>query len=98
MDHRKHTPLSRSEINEAVISRAPVYDTENRRIGVISQVHGADRVTEVVIEVGGFLGFGARPVQLGVEELTLMRDENGKVRGVTSWTKDQLSALPDQRQ
>ncbi len=48
-----------------------------------------------MIDVGGILGIGAKPVLVSIDQLNLMRDEDGKVHGVTSWTKDQLEALPE---
>jgi len=48
-----------------------------------------------VIDVGGFLGLGAKPVAVGVTELDFMRDEDGEVHAVTSWTKDELKKLPE---
>jgi hypothetical protein len=50
-----------------------------------------------VVDVGGFLGIGAKPVLVSLAELNMMRDENGNVHGMTSWTRDQLKALPEHR-
>lgn len=97
MDHSKHTPLARTEITEAVVANAPIYDAEDRKVGTVSHVHGTGAVTDVVIDVGGFLGIGSKPVLVSVDQLNLMRDENGKVHGVTRWTKDQLKDLPEHR-
>ncbi|MDR5653540.1 PRC-barrel domain-containing protein [Ruixingdingia sedimenti] len=97
MDHSRHTPLTRQELNEAVLNGAPVYGVDDEKIGTISHVHGVGAVTDVVVDVGGFLGIGSKPVLVSVDQLNLMRDENGKVHGVTSWTKDQLKELPEHR-
>lgn len=48
-----------------------------------------------MIDVGGFLGIGAKPVAVPAAELDFMRDENGDVHAVTTWTKDQLEAMPE---
>lgn len=95
MDHSKHTPLERGEIQEAVIADAPVYDADDRKIGTISHVHGAGVATQVVIDVGGFLGIGSKPVLVNIDQINLMRDETGAVHGVTAWTKEQLKDLPE---
>lgn len=95
MDHSKHTPLQPGEIREAVIANVPVYDAEDSKVGTISHVHGTGTVTDVVIDVGGFLGIGAKPVLVSIDRINLMRDETGAVHGVTSWTKAQLSELPE---
>jgi len=94
MDHSRHIRLSSAELTEAVIANAPVYGADDRKIGSISHCHGTGTVTEVVIDVGGFLGIGSKPVLVGIDQLDLMRDEKGGVHGVTSWTREQLKSLP----
>ena len=94
MDHSRHTPLTRQDLNEAVLADAPVYGADDRKIGTISHVHGSGATTDVVVDVGGFLGIGSKPVLLSVDQLNLMRDENGNVHGVTAWTKEQLKEMP----
>ena len=49
----------------------------------------------MIIDVGGFLGIGAKPVAIPVSDLEFMRDEDGDVHAVTNWTKDSLKAMPD---
>ena len=95
MDHSKHIPLDRTELNAAILEDAPVYGADDRKIGTISHVHGAGAVTDVVLDVGGFLGIGSKPVLVSVDQLNLMRDAYGNVHGVTAWTKEQLEALPE---
>ncbi|MFN4168221.1 MAG: PRC-barrel domain-containing protein [Pannonibacter phragmitetus] len=97
MDHSKHTPLPRQDLNEAVLADAPIYDTADRKVGTISHVHRTGDMTEVVVDVGGFLGIGAKPVLVRADQLNPMRDEKGNVHGVTSWTKDQLKDLPEHK-
>ncbi|SFC36505.1 hypothetical protein SAMN05428997_10680 [Bosea sp. CRIB-10] len=63
------------------------------KIGSVSHIHGARMSAQVVIDVGGI---GARPVAVSVSELDFMRDEDGEVHALTSWTKDQLKAMPEQ--
>jgi hypothetical protein len=48
-----------------------------------------------VIDVGGFLGIGSKPVAVPVSQLDLMRDEDGNVHAVTGWTKDELKDMPE---
>jgi hypothetical protein len=51
----------------------------------------------VVIDVGGFLGIGSKPVLVPVSDLDVMRDGDGVVHAVSRWTKDDLKALPEHR-
>ncbi len=97
MDHSKHTPIDRQEMTEALLTGAPVYGADDRKIGTISHTHGDGPITDVVVEVGGFLGLGSKQVLVSVDQLNLMRDENGKVHGATAWTKEQLKELPEHR-
>ncbi len=95
MDHSRHTPLARQDCTEAVLANAPIYGANDEKIGTISHLHGnGAAATDAVIEVGGFLGIGAKPVLVSLDQLNLMRDENGNVHGVTPWTKDQLKEMP----
>jgi sporulation protein YlmC with PRC-barrel domain len=51
-----------------------------------------DAIKRVVVDVGGFLGIGAKPVAIDVDQLQKPADGRGDLR--TSLTKDQLAALP----
>lgn len=42
-----------------------------------------------------FWGLGAKPVAVNARDLDLMRDESNNVHAVTTWTKDDLKALPE---
>ena len=66
-----------------------------KTIGSVSHVHGFGPTSLVVVDVGGFLGIGAKPVAVPLSELEFMRDEDGDVHAVTNWTKDQLKDMPE---
>ena len=97
MDHSKHTPLSAAEMTESNLVGAPIYGSGDEKLGSISHLHGAGSTMQAVIDVGGFLGIGSKPVLVGLADLNMMRDEDGEVHGMTSWTKDQLKAFPEHR-
>lgn len=97
MDHSQHTPLLISDLEESILVDAPIYGANDEKIGTISHVHGDGPVTDVVIDVGGFLGLGAKPVLVSVDQINLMRDEDGVVHGTTRWTKQHLLELPEHR-
>jgi len=48
-----------------------------------------------VIDVGGFLGLGAKPVAVPISDLDFMSDEDGEVHAVTTWTKESLKNMPE---
>lgn len=95
MDHSKHTRLTNTELTPAVIEGATIYGADDHKVGSVSHVHGMGADSQVIIDVGGFLGIGAKPVAVPARELDFMRDEDGEVHAVTTWTKDQLKAMPE---
>lgn len=97
MDHSAHTRLTPDEINPAVLLGCTVYGPDDYKIGQVSHVHGSGPDAEVVLDVGGFLGIGAKPVAVPMNQLEFMRDEDGEVHAVTSWTKDELEEMPEYR-
>ncbi|WP_179039580.1 PRC-barrel domain-containing protein [Rhizobium leguminosarum] len=97
MDHSKHVRLGTDELTPAVLEGATVYGADDDKVGSVDHVHGSGTSANVVIDVGGFLGIGAKPVSVPITDLDFMRDEDGDVHAVSSWTKDQLKQMPEHR-
>jgi hypothetical protein len=97
MDHSKHVRLGTDELTPAVLEGATVYGADDDKVGSVDHMHGSGSRANVVIDVGGFLGIGAKPVSVPISDLDFMRDEDGDVHAVTSWTKDQLKDMPEHR-
>lgn len=95
MDHSKHARLITTELTPAVLQGATVYGADNHKVGKVDHVHGAGANVEAIVNVGGFLGIGAKPVAVPLSDLDFMRDEDGEVHAVTTWTKDQLKDMPE---
>jgi len=91
MDHSKHVRIAPAELTADTLDGATIYGPGDEKIGSVSHLHGS----QVVIDVGGFLGIGAKPVSVSLSELEFMRDEDGDVHAVTTWTKDQLKQMPE---
>jgi hypothetical protein len=91
MDHSKHVRLAPAELTADILDGATIYGPGDEKIGSVSHLHGS----QVVIDVGGFLGIGAKPVSVSLSEMEFMRDEGGDVHAVTTWTKDQLKQMPE---
>jgi len=91
MDHSSHIRLASSELTSPILEGAKIYGPGDEKIGSVSHVHGS----QVVIDVGGFLGIGSKPVGLPISDLEFMRDEDGNVHAVTTWTKEQLKEMPE---
>ena len=97
MDHSTHMALTSDELTATNLTDAVVYGADDAKIGTVSHVHGFGAAVQVIVDVGGFLGLGAKPVALTTDQLTFMRAEDGSVHAKTSWTKDQVTALPEHR-
>ena len=93
MDHTNHVRLTSAELTPEILEGATIYGPRDEKIGSVDHLHGG----QVVIDVGGFLGIGAKPVAVPTGQLEFMRDEDGDVHAVTTWTKDQLKDLPTHR-
>ena len=95
MDHTQHTRLASAELTPGILEGATIYDVAEEKIGTVSHVHGIGDTSQIIIDVGGFLGIGAKPVAVPVTDLDFMRDEKGDIHAITGWTKDALEAMPE---
>lgn len=94
MDHFKNVVLDAVDFVPDTLIGAVVYGANDEKIGTVAHVHGTGKASQVVVDVGGFLGIGAKPVVLAAQDLSFMRDEDGTVHAMTGWTKDKVKALP----
>lgn len=95
MDHSKHIHLTNAELTGKILEGATIYGPNDEKIGSVAHLHGAGMSAQLVIDVGGFLGIGAKPVAVPIGNVEFMRDEAGDVHAVTNWTKAQLKAMPE---
>ena len=95
MDHSKHVRLVDDELIVSNLEGATIYGPGDEKIGHVSHLHGAGPTAEAIIDVGGFLGIGAKPVAVPVGDLDFMRNESHEVHAITTWTKDQLEEMPE---
>lgn len=73
---------------------AAVFDADDTKIGSVGDVlMTPEGQTEAfVVDVGGFLGMGQKPVAVSIENLDVMADKDNKVSVYTQFTKDQLQS------
>lgn len=95
MNHSNHSRLAPTELTPSTLEGATIYDADDHKVGIVDHIHGSGIESSAVIDVGGFLGIGAKPVAVPLRELDFMRDEDGEVHAVTAWTKDQLNGMPE---
>jgi hypothetical protein len=76
---------------------ADVKDGTGESIGEIGDLvlSGKGQIQAYVIDVGGFLGMGEKPVALQPTDVMIAADADGALQIKTAMTKEQLKALPD---
>ncbi|SLN60852.1 PRC-barrel domain protein [Aquimixticola soesokkakensis] len=92
-----YTQIESAEITADALTGASVYGPNDEDLGEVSDlVLTADgTVDEAVIDVGGFLGLGEKPVALAMDDLDVMQENDGDtLRVFVSMTEEQLKALP----
>lgn len=95
MDHSSNVVMDAIDFTPETLQDAEIFGDQDQKIGHVSHVHGMGTASQIVIDVGGFLGLGARSVMMPARDLIFMRDDNGSVHGLTSWTKAEVLALPE---
>lgn len=79
------------------LTGASVYDANDEEIGNVGTLilSPEGQVTHAIIDVGGFLGMGEKPVALDLADIDILRNEAGDdVRVYVAMTREQLETLP----
>ena len=93
------TEIGLDEAAVADLKGTRVYGNDDESVGEISDlvVSPDGRVNELVLDVGGFLGLGEKPVAVDMRSMQFMRAEDGALRIYIDATEEQLSGLPEYR-
>ncbi|SEN06283.1 PRC-barrel domain-containing protein [Loktanella fryxellensis] len=89
--------LVNMDVTAEELTGVAVYGTDDNKVGDIGDlVVGTDgTITEVIVDVGGFLGLGAKPVAIAYDSIQLMRQVDGTdMRGYVSMTQEQFEGMP----
>ena len=73
-----------------------VYDPNDEWVGEIAEILPASDATEerVIVDMGGFLGFGETPVEVSAEALTILYHDTGEIdHAVVAMTEAELQAM-----
>lgn len=95
--HEGYSEAVRHDLTSEDIKSASVYGHGDEKIGAISDlvVTADGKISQAIIDVGGFLGMGARSVSMKFDELTVLRETDGHdLRVYIDATKEQLEAMP----
>ncbi|MGL4311649.1 MAG: PRC-barrel domain-containing protein [Paracoccaceae bacterium] len=79
------------------LTGADAYDSNDEKIGDVADLILDDQgqVTQAVIDVGGFLGIGSKPVALMLGQVDILQEDGGEtLRVYVPMTKEQMEALP----
>jgi len=76
---------------------ASVYSYDNDNLGEIGEIVLTDdgKTDAIIIDVGGFLGIGEKPVAVAFEDLEFRADENGTLYVYTQFTEEQLESAAE---
>lgn len=73
-----------------------VYGEKLNEIGEVSDVllDSDQKVEAYIVDVGGFLGINAKPVELDADKLNVYADAQGALHVYTPFTQEQLESMP----
>ena len=85
-----------AKISADELINTTVYDTDNQNVGEVGDViaNKDGTIDAIVVDVGGFLGIGQKPVAIAFEDLDIRKDQNNKLVLHTAFTKEQLDNAP----
>jgi hypothetical protein len=90
--------LAMAELTAERLDGATIYGQGDETIGTISElvIDPSGKITQAVVDVGGFLGMGAHTVALDFEQLNVVHNaETDEVRVYSSATKEELEQMPE---
>lgn len=88
------TKMSAEKLEAETLTGAWAYDTNFNHIGEVGEVllTADGKIDAMVIDVGGFLGLGEKPVAMAFKEVGLYRDGDGDVFVAVPYSQDQLDS------
>lgn len=88
--------LAPEALTAEMLKGATVRDGADTAIAEVSDLilTPEGKVTDVVVDVGGFLGIGARQVAIPIDKLEVAQSADGKVLVHVTATREELEALP----
>ncbi len=85
------------DLTAATLKGARVYGTNNEDVGEIDRLilDTNGKIKNAVLDIGGFLGLGEHPIAVTMDELTILREDDGdSVRVYIDGTQEELSKQP----
>ncbi len=97
MSREGYAAMAPEALTAETLGSAEIYDQQDEQIGSVSDLvlDDSGQITEVVVDVGGFLGIGAKRVALPIAEVEILQSEGGDdVRVYVPHTREQLESMP----
>jgi len=96
IDKSTLTQMPATDLKAEELVGTTVYGANDENIGEIKDIvlTKDGKVDAVIIDVGGFLGMGEKPVAVGFDNLAFMADKDGKKYLYTNFSKEQLDKQP----
>ena len=90
-------PVAGADLTADNLIGTTVYGPDDSSIGSVGDIAltPEGQVDAVIVDVGGFLGIGAKPVAVAMDNLQFMRDSGGSMYLSTAFTQEQLEAAPE---
>jgi len=93
----EYEPVVDKTLTADLLTGARVYDAKDEWMGEVSELVMNDKqvITHAVVDVGGFLGIGEKPVKLSIDEVQVMTATDGDdVRVYVPMTEEKLKSMP----
>ncbi|MFD0982266.1 PRC-barrel domain-containing protein [Tropicimonas aquimaris] len=97
MEARGFTLADRGALTADRLTGAPVYDGNNEHVGELGELVLAEdgQIETGVIDVGGFLGIGEKPVAVDYESMSIATDDLDRLTVHVDLGREQLEQLPE---
>ncbi len=94
-DQMQQVDLAKISANDLI--NTTVYSAQNENLGEVGDVilNKDGKIDAVVLDIGGFLGIGEKPVAIAFDGLDIRTDQNGAMYVYTRFTRDELQNAPD---
>jgi sporulation protein YlmC with PRC-barrel domain len=94
------TDTERAALTAEDLEGVAIYDATDEHVGEISDIILTDdgQVEQVIVDVGGFLGLGEKPVAVSFDEIDISRDQDGAtdaLQATTSLTVEEFEAMQE---
>ncbi|BDA85893.1 photosystem reaction center subunit H [Aureimonas sp. SA4125] len=96
-DRSAMTPVTGPELTAESLVGTTVYGPNDESIGEVGDIalSAAGTVDAIIVDVGGFLGIGQKPVAVAMDNLQFMKDSGGSMYLYTQFTQDELTSAPE---